>query len=34
MSLASSHIEQEERGDKTIEIVRVKITDAGRRALQ
>ena len=32
--LASSHIEQEERGDKAIEIVRVKITEAGRRALQ
>ena len=27
------HIEQEERGDKVIEIVRVKITDEGRRAL-
>jgi hypothetical protein len=31
--LATSHIEREERGDTTIEIVRVKITDAGRRAL-
>jgi hypothetical protein len=32
--LATSHIEREERGDKVIEIVRVKITEAGRRALQ
>jgi hypothetical protein len=31
--LATSHIEREERGDKAIEIVRVKITEAGRRAL-
>jgi hypothetical protein len=31
--LATSHIEREERGDKAIEIARVKITDAGRRAL-
>jgi hypothetical protein len=31
--LATSHIEREERPDKTIEIVRVKITEAGRRAL-
>jgi hypothetical protein len=30
---ATSHIEREERGDKVIEIVRVKITEAGRRAL-
>jgi hypothetical protein len=30
----SSHVEREERGDKAIEIVRVKITDAGPRALQ
>ena len=29
--LATSHLESEERGDKVIEIVRVKITDAGRR---
>jgi hypothetical protein len=32
--LAASHLEREERGDKAIEIVRVKITEAGRRALQ
>jgi hypothetical protein len=32
--LATSHVEREERGDKAIEIVRVKITDAGRRALR
>jgi hypothetical protein len=31
--LATSHIETEERGEKVIEIVRVKIADAGRRAL-
>ena len=31
--LATSHLEREERGDKAIEIVRVTITDAGRRAL-
>jgi hypothetical protein len=31
--LATSHTEREERGDKEIEIVRLKITDAGRRAL-
>jgi hypothetical protein len=31
--LATSHTEREERGDKEIEIVRIKITDAGRRAL-
>ena len=28
-----SETEREERGDKEIEIVRLKITDAGRRAL-
>jgi hypothetical protein len=32
--LATSHIDCEERGNKAIEIVRVKITEAGRRALQ
>jgi hypothetical protein len=32
--LATSHLERDERGDKMIEIVRVKITEAGRRALQ
>jgi hypothetical protein len=32
--LATASREREERGDKTIEIVRVKITEAGRRALQ
>ena len=32
--LATSHLEREERDDKVIEIVRVKITEAGRRALQ
>jgi hypothetical protein len=32
--LASSHIEREEWGDKEIDIVRIKITKAGRRALQ
>jgi hypothetical protein len=31
--LATLHIEREERGDKPIEIVRLKITDAGWRAL-
>jgi len=31
--LATSQTEREERGDKEIEIVRLKITDAGRRAL-
>jgi hypothetical protein len=31
--LATSHLEREERGDKAIEIVRVKMTEAGRRAL-
>jgi hypothetical protein len=31
--LATSHIEREERGDKEVGIVRMKITDAGRRAL-
>ena len=31
--LATSYIEREERGDKEIEVVRVKITVAGRRAL-
>jgi predicted transcriptional regulator len=31
--LVASHIEREERGDKAIEIVRVKITDAGRPEL-
>jgi len=32
--LATTRVEREERGDKIIEIVRVKITEAGRRALQ
>jgi hypothetical protein len=32
--LANSHIECEERGDTVIEIVRVKITEAGWRALE
>jgi hypothetical protein len=32
--LASSHLEREDRGDKAIEIVRVKITEEGRKALQ
>jgi hypothetical protein len=31
--LAASHVGREERGDKAIEIVRVTITEAGRRAL-
>jgi DNA-binding PadR family transcriptional regulator len=31
--LATSHIEREERPDKPIEIVRLRITEAGRRAL-
>ena len=31
--LATSRTEREERGGKEIEIVRLKITDAGRRAL-
>jgi hypothetical protein len=31
--LATSQIEREERGDKEIEIMRLKITEAGRRAL-
>jgi hypothetical protein len=31
--LAAARVEREERGDKAIEIVRVTITDAGRRAL-
>jgi hypothetical protein len=31
--LATSHLDREERGEETIEIVRLKITDAGRRAL-
>jgi hypothetical protein len=31
--LATSHIERQERPDKPIEIVRLKITLAGRRAL-
>jgi hypothetical protein len=31
--LATSHTERGKRGDKEIEIVRLKITDAGRRAL-
>ena len=33
IGLATSHIEREERPDKPIEIVRLRITDAGRRAL-
>ena len=32
--LATSHIERQERPDKPIEIVRVRITKAGRRALR
>ena len=32
--LATTRVEREERGDKIIEIVRVKITEAGRRGLQ
>jgi hypothetical protein len=32
--LATSHVERDERGDKVIEIVRIKIADAGRQALQ
>jgi hypothetical protein len=32
--LATSRVETEERSDKVIEIVRVKITEARRRALQ
>jgi hypothetical protein len=32
--LAVSHLEREERGGKVIEIVRVKITEAGRQALE
>jgi hypothetical protein len=32
--LATASTEREERGDKAIEIVWVKITEAGRRALQ
>jgi hypothetical protein len=31
--LATSHIELEERPDKPIEIVRLRITETGRRAL-
>jgi plasmid stabilization system protein ParE len=31
--LAAARVEREERGGKAIEIVRVTITDAGRRAL-
>ena len=31
--LATTHVDPEERADKLIEIVRVKITEAGRRAL-
>ena len=33
IGLATSHIEREERPDKPIEIVRLRITEAGRRAL-
>jgi len=32
--LATSHHDREERPDKPIEIVRLRITEAGRRALQ
>jgi hypothetical protein len=32
--LVTSHIEREERPDKPIEIARVRITEAGRRALR
>jgi hypothetical protein len=32
--LATSYIHREDRGDKIIEIVRMKITEAGRKALQ
>jgi hypothetical protein len=32
--LANSHVEREDRGEKAIEIVRVKITEEGRKALQ
>jgi hypothetical protein len=32
--LATSHLDRQERGEKTIETVRVKITEAGRRALR
>jgi len=32
--LATSHLDRQEHGEKTIEIVRVKITEAGRRALR
>jgi hypothetical protein len=32
--LATSHIKREERDDKTIEIVRVKIIEAGWAAFQ
>jgi hypothetical protein len=32
--LATSLLDREERGEKTIETVRVKITEAGRRALR
>ena len=32
--LATSHLDREERPDKPIEIVRLRITEAGRRALQ
>jgi hypothetical protein len=32
--LATSYIQREQRGDKAIVIVRVKITEAGRKALQ
>ena len=31
--LATTHVDREERADKLIEIVRVKITEAGRRVL-
>jgi hypothetical protein len=31
--LATANTEREERGDKAIEIMRVKITESGRRAL-
>jgi hypothetical protein len=31
--LAASHVGREERGEEAIEIVRVTITEAGRRAL-
>jgi hypothetical protein len=34
LGLATSHLDREERPDKPIEIVRLRIIEAGRRALQ